>query len=198
MSKTARRGAPDSATRHRLLEIAERLMAEEGYAAVTSRRIAQEAGVTSPLVHYYFPTMDDLFLELLAKVADENLSRQADALASPHPLRTLWKLASHPAGAAGTAEFASLAMHRPQIRAEIARHAERFRSQQIDIVRTLAVRGDLGIKPEDVAGFVVILTSLGRIVGQEHELGISLGHDSARDLLLSVVDAIEGVRSSTS
>lgn len=89
-------------------------------------------------------------------------------------------------------------MHRPQIRAEIARHAERFRSQQIDIVRTLAARGDLDIRPEDVAGFVVILTSVGRIVGQEHELGVSLGHDGARELLLSAVDAIEGARTSTS
>ena len=154
-------------------------MVEEGYAAVTSRRIAQLAEVTSPLVHYYFRSMDDLFLELLDKIAAENLARQERVLAAPDPLRELWKLTSHPAGAAATAEFATLALHRKEVRAAIARHAVRFREQQFDVLKALATRGDIAVKPEDVAGVVFALTGIGRIIGQEHELGISLGHDEA-------------------
>lgn len=191
MSAPRRTGATDSATRLRLLDVAEQLMVEEGYAAVTSRRIAQKAEVTSPLVHYYFRSMDDLFIELLARIADENLARQERVLASTRPLQALWNLTSHPAGARATAEFATLALHRPAISAEIARHAARFRAQQIDILKNLAARGALKIDPADVAGVVVAITSLGRIVGEEHELGISLGHEEARVFVARLIDDIE-------
>ena len=63
MTATRRLGASDSDTRARLLDAAEQLMLREGYAAVSSRRVAAEAGIKPQLVHYYFRTMDDLFLE---------------------------------------------------------------------------------------------------------------------------------------
>src|SRR5690606_21688674 len=63
-SSSRRIGAPDSKTRTRLLDAAERLLLREGYASVTSRRVAAEAGLKPQLVHYYFRTMDDLFLEV--------------------------------------------------------------------------------------------------------------------------------------
>ena len=59
-------GSRDSKTRAQLLDAAERLMRDEGYAAVTSRRVAAEAGLKPQLVHYYFRTMDDLFVDLFA------------------------------------------------------------------------------------------------------------------------------------
>ena len=43
---TRRIGAEDSATRARLLDVAQQLMLDEGYAAVTSRRVAREAGLS--------------------------------------------------------------------------------------------------------------------------------------------------------
>ena len=55
-------GALTSKTRSSLLNAAESLMRESGYAAVTSRRLAAKAGLKPQLVHYYFRTMDDLFL----------------------------------------------------------------------------------------------------------------------------------------
>ena len=45
-------------------------MRDEGYAAVTSRRVAEQAGLKPQLVHYYFRTMDDLFLEMFRRGAD--------------------------------------------------------------------------------------------------------------------------------
>jgi TetR/AcrR family transcriptional regulator len=63
----------DSKTR--LIEAAERLMREEGYAAVTSRRVASKAGLKPQLVHYYFRTMDDLFLAILEQGAGQDRVR---------------------------------------------------------------------------------------------------------------------------
>ena len=51
MATERRIGSESSETRKRLLDIAERLMLDEGYAAVTSRRVASLAGVNPALVH---------------------------------------------------------------------------------------------------------------------------------------------------
>ena len=74
-SSPRRIGAEDSATRAQLLDAAEQLLLEEGYAAVTSRRVAAKAGLKPQLVHYYFRTMDDLFVEVFRRRAEANLAR---------------------------------------------------------------------------------------------------------------------------
>jgi AcrR family transcriptional regulator len=108
-----------------LLDAAEMLMLEDGYAAVTSRRLAARAGLKPQLVHYYFRTMDDLFLALCRRRDNQGLQRQALALASAQPLWALWDLGRDPRGTAMTIEFVALANHRKAIRAELAASAER-------------------------------------------------------------------------
>ena len=125
-------GAEDSKTRAQLLDAAERLLLEEGYAAVTSRRVAAKAGLKPQLVHYYFRTMDDLFLEVFRRRADENLARFERAAAGDRSLRALWQVNADPRGAAFMIEFVALANHRKAIRAEIAAYAERWRATQLD------------------------------------------------------------------
>src|SRR6185312_10599711 len=86
------RGGRPSATRDALIAATAQVMLEEGYAAATSRRVAAKAGVKPALVHYYFPSMDDLFLAVLREGADANLVRQRAALADDEPLHALWQL----------------------------------------------------------------------------------------------------------
>ncbi len=119
---------PTRRRRARLVEAAEQLLLEEGYAAVTSRRVAAKAGLKPQLVHYYFRTMDDLFVEVFRRRAEENLARFERAVAADGSLRSLWELNADPRGAAFSIEFVALANHRKAIRAEIARYAERFRA----------------------------------------------------------------------
>ena len=133
-------GAADSKTRAQLLDAAEQLLLEEGYAAVTSRRVAAKAGLKPQLVHYYFRTMDDLFVEVFRRRADENLARFERAIAADGSLRQLWQLNADPRGAAFTIEFVALANHRKAIRAEIARYAERFRAAQLDALTAALAR----------------------------------------------------------
>ena len=52
-----------------LLDAAERLLIDVGYAAVTTRRVAEEAGLNHGLVHYYFGSMDELFIQVLERFA---------------------------------------------------------------------------------------------------------------------------------
>lgn len=52
-------------TKERILDVAGRLFAEHGIAAVSIRDIAKEAGVTHALVHRYFGTKEELIGSLL-------------------------------------------------------------------------------------------------------------------------------------
>ena len=51
---------PDDGRRAQLIAAATRVVAREGVAAATTRRIAQEAGVPHGLVHYWFSGKDEL------------------------------------------------------------------------------------------------------------------------------------------
>ena len=130
MTSARRIGAPDAKNRGVLLDAAEQLMLEEGYAAVTSRRVAEKAALKPQLVHYYFRTMDDLFLAAFRRRAEEGLAVQAQVLQSRQPLWALWRFSTDPAATAITMEFIALANHRKALKAEIAYYAERFREEQ--------------------------------------------------------------------
>jgi AcrR family transcriptional regulator len=62
-----------------LLDAAERLLFEVGYAGVTTRRVAEEAGVKHGLVHYYFGSMEELLTQTLERFADQ-LAQPLDEL----------------------------------------------------------------------------------------------------------------------
>ncbi len=50
--------------RELILDAAQELLLEEGYAAITVKNVAKRAEIAPSHVHYYFPTLDDLVLEL--------------------------------------------------------------------------------------------------------------------------------------
>jgi AcrR family transcriptional regulator len=164
-------GATDSKTRAQLLDAAELLLLEEGYAAVTSRRVAAKAGLKPQLVHYYFRTMDDLFVEVFRRRAD-------GALAADGSLRMLWELNADPRGARFNIEFVALANHRKAIRTEIARYAERYRAAQLEAV-TAALR-DIGVTDDDLPPVVALLlmTGVTQVMALEDALGVTAGHET--------------------
>jgi AcrR family transcriptional regulator len=185
-------GTTDSKTRSQLLDAAERLLIDEGYAAVTSRRVGAAAGLKPQLVHYYFRTMDDLFVEVFRRRAEENLAHFETALAEGGSLRSIWELTTDARGAAFTTEFAALANHRKSIRAEIARYAERYRAAQVDALsKALA---DAGV-PEDrlspIVG-VLLMTGLAQILTLEERLGMTAGHDEIRAFVDEALRSLEG------
>ena len=192
MATSRRIGAESSETRAALLDAAERLMLEQGYAAVTSRRVASAAGLKPQLVHYYFRTMDDLYLEVFRRRAEDGLERQAEALQSPQPLRALWAFSNERGGTALTMQFAALARHRPAIGAEIGAYAEEFRVRQLASL-TESLR-EHGIDPDELPPVVVLvlMTSLSRMLVMEEGLGMSLGHAETRALIERWLTQVEG------
>jgi AcrR family transcriptional regulator len=176
MTSARRIGAPDAKNRAVLLDAAEQLMLEEGYAAVTSRRVAEKAALKPQLVHYYFRTMDDLFLAAFRRRAEKGLEAQAQVLQARQPLWALWRFSTDPAATAITSEFIALANHRKALKAEIAYYAERFREEQRKALATVLDR--YGIDRAEVPALVwsVLMTSISRVLVIEQALGMSAGH----------------------
>jgi AcrR family transcriptional regulator len=176
MASPRRIAGPNAKNRAVLVDAAEQLMLEEGYAAVTSRRVAAAAELKPQLVHYYFRTMDDLFLAVFRRRADEGLVRLAEALNSGQPLRALWAHATDARGTALTIEFAALANHRKTIRTEIARYAERFRRQQANGLAHALRRDRIDLESVSPTVLSVLLTSVSVVLVMEQALGMSAGH----------------------
>jgi len=57
---------PEAGARERLLTAALTLFNEKGYAATSVRELVQAAGVTKPVLYYYFGNKEGIFLELMA------------------------------------------------------------------------------------------------------------------------------------
>ena len=70
MARSAERG---QATRQRLLHAAFPLIAEVGWGSVTTRMVAERAGVNPGLVHYHFASVSDLLTAACLGVAREML-----------------------------------------------------------------------------------------------------------------------------
>lgn len=192
MASPRRIGAPDAKNRTVLLDAAEALMLSDGYAAVTSRRLAQQAGLKPQLVHYYFRTMDDLFLAMFQRRAEEGLARLAEALDAPRPLRALWEFSTDPTSTAMTTEFVAMANHHKALRAEIGRCAEEMRQAQLAAMPAILAR--YGVPPEEVppAVFTVVLSGLSRTVIMEQTLlGMSGGHAETLDYVDKLIDQWE-------
>jgi AcrR family transcriptional regulator len=192
MTSARRIGAPDAKNRGVLLDAAERLMLEEGYAAVTSRRVAEKADLKPQLVHYYFRTMDDLFLAAFRRRAEKGLEQQAQALQSPQPLWALWRFSTDPAATAITMEFVALANHRKALKAEIAYYAERFREEQRKALSTALER--YGVDAVQVPPLVwsVLMTSVSQILVMEQALGMSAGHAETVEFVERYLRRLEG------
>jgi AcrR family transcriptional regulator len=189
MGSSRRRGKADSATRSLILDSAENLIVEKGYAAVSSRRIAAEAQVSFQLVHYYFEAMDDLFVALIQRSISRSMQRLENISNSLTPLRDLWDMNKDTRGAALVLQFMALAMHSPKVHSAIAEFGFQFRDRQVTIVRDyLATKTGPSMPPGAVAS---LLEFTARMIVFDGLLGVSVGHIETLDVLEKALSDIE-------
>ena len=81
------------ATEERFLDAAERLLISDGYATISTRRLAEEAGVNHGLVHYYFGSMEQLFVRVLERFTEQLIARQREMYAADIPFIEKWRRA---------------------------------------------------------------------------------------------------------
>jgi AcrR family transcriptional regulator len=84
-------GEPE--TRTRILEAAKTSLLQGGYARLSTRVIAETAGVPLSQIHYHFGSKQNLVLELLEQENRRLLGRQAAMFGSDMPLWKQWEQA---------------------------------------------------------------------------------------------------------
>ena len=88
-AKTAARRTAEEA----LLDAAERLLVDVGYAGITTRTLAEEAGVNHGLVHYYFGSNENLLVRALERFTERLIDRQRALYAADVPFIDKWRTA---------------------------------------------------------------------------------------------------------
>jgi TetR/AcrR family transcriptional regulator len=89
MATTTARSAAETA----LLDAAERLLVEVGYAGITTRRLAEEAGINHGLVHYYFGSIENVLARTLERFTERLIERQRAMYAADVPFIEKWRTA---------------------------------------------------------------------------------------------------------
>jgi AcrR family transcriptional regulator len=169
-------------------------MRKDGYSAVTSRAVARQAGLKPQLVHYYFRTMEDLFLALVRRYTDKRIKRQAQALASQTPLRAAWAFSHDDPDTPLAVECLALARRYKSIRAELSRAGELIREMQGHLYSRVFVEHHLEpyFKSPDV--LAVIIDAVGRALRFEADVGFTRAHAETLDVVHDWLERLEGAR----
>ena len=177
--KTAARSAAEDA----LLDAAERLLVDVGYAGVSTRRLAEEAGVNHGLVHYYFGSIENLLVRALERFTERLIARQRELYASDLPFIEKWRTAMRYLVSEDVTyekvwmELQALAWNDPELRERLARVNGEWRAVLTEAFER--PRRELGIDmPLDALVSLVMTFNIGIIV--ERLGGIETGH---RELL---------------
>jgi AcrR family transcriptional regulator len=184
----------ESATRTALLDAAEALMVDHGYAAVTTRRVAATAGANSGLISYYFGTVENLFVELFRRRSERSLDRLNQVLDDPQPIWALWEQVSDPSSNAIVMEFIALANHRKALKEEIAAYSRRHRRLQIDRLTTALEGYGVDLDRWPVGSLLVLMTGTARFLLIEENFNVNIGHAEAVTVIEREIRALEGER----
>jgi AcrR family transcriptional regulator len=177
--KTAARATAEDA----LLDAAERLLVEVGHAGITTRRLAEEAGVNHGLVHYYFGSNENLLVRALERFTERLIARQRDLYAAQIPFVEKWRTAMRYLMSEDVAyekvwlELQALGWNDPEVRERLARVNAEWRTVLTEAFAE--PHRELGLElPLEALVSLVMTFNTGIIV--ERLGGIDAGH---RELL---------------
>jgi TetR/AcrR family transcriptional regulator len=184
VSEPAHKTNARSAAEGALLDAAERLLVEVGYSGITTRKLAEEAGVNHGLVHYYFGSIENVLVRALERFTERLIERQRELYSSELPFIEKWRTAMRYLVSEDVTyekvwmELQALAWNHPELRARLARVNGEWRA-----VLTQALdepRRELGIDiPLDALVSLVMTFNIGIIV--ERLGGIEAGHSELLD-----------------
>jgi AcrR family transcriptional regulator len=179
LEATPRQQAEDA-----LLDAAERLLVADGYAAITTRRLAREAQVNHGLVHYYFGSMENLLVRVLERFTARLVERQRAMYAADLPFVEKWRQAMSYLDedfASGYQkvwyELQALAWNRPELRERIAEQTRAWRSVLREAFEPARREHEIDMPLEPL---VTLVSTFNQGIILERLSGIDSGH---RELL---------------
>jgi AcrR family transcriptional regulator len=147
-------------TEDRFLDAAERLLVDKGHAGITTRRVAQEAGANHGLVHYYFGSIENLFVRVLERFTERLIDRQRRMYAREVPFIEKWRTAMSYLEADRDYqriwyELQALAWSRPELRERVAKVDAEWRAVLREAFAEPAERYRLPIPLDALVALVV-------------------------------------------
>ena len=175
--------APRSATAEAFLDAAERLLVEIGYAAITTRRLAAEAGANQGLVHYYFGSMDELFVQVLERFTERLVARQREMYSADLPFiekwRRAWRFQEEDLDAGYSKiwmELQAMSWSRPDLRPRVARVNGEWRAVLREAYTQAAAEHGLHEREFPIDALVAMTMTFGQGFALERLEGIEEGH----------------------
>jgi AcrR family transcriptional regulator len=167
-----------------LLDAAERLLVEVGHAGITTRRLAEEAGVNHGLVHYYFGSMENLLVRVLERFTERLTARQRAMYADPdRPFVEKWRQAMRYLVGDDVEyekvwlELQALAWNHAELRDEVARVNGEWRAVLTEAFAEPHARYGVAMPLEALVSLVI---TFNEGIMLERAQGITAGH---RELL---------------
>ncbi|WP_066941361.1 TetR/AcrR family transcriptional regulator [Microtetraspora fusca] len=147
MPKRAATRRPPEERRQEIIDTALALADTLGLDRITSRDVATTLGVTSGLIHHYFPTVDDLVVAAFAQTASAQNDQDRQACQSLPPTDALRALIqrSLSMGSANARIWMSAWVAAPR-RPDLAREVDKQMIDGLDVLTDLLRRGhDAGV-----------------------------------------------------
>ncbi len=172
--RTARAAAEEA-----FLDAAERLLVEVGYAGITTRRLAEEAGANHGLVHYYFGSMENLLVRVLERFTERLTERQRELYAADLPFVEKWRVAMRYLVEEDVAyqkvwlELQALGWNRPELRERVARVFAEWRAVLLEAFEQAQLEHSIPI-PAKV--LVTLVATFNEGVMLDRASGVSDGH----------------------
>ena len=173
------------------MDAAERLLVSIGHEGITTRRLGSEAGLNHGLVHYYFDSMEELFLAVLERFTARLIVRQRAMYAAEGPFIDKWRKAMgflDEDFAAGYPqvwfELQAMAWHRPLMRHRLeAVHGE-WRSVLTEAFTQALRHYGLDADAPSVSGWVALVSTFNMGIFLERLVDVNHGHAT----LLKMID----------
>jgi AcrR family transcriptional regulator len=172
-------------TEQRFLDAAERLLVDIGYADITARKLADEAGANLGLVHYYFGSMEELFLQVLERFTAQLITRQRAMYSAPGPYIEKWREAMRYLDEDRPYqkiwwELQAMAWNRPEFQPRVARVHKAWCDAMRDAVAEALKRYKLDDDGFSTEAWVTLIVTVNEGIILERLSGIDRGH---RELL---------------
>jgi AcrR family transcriptional regulator len=184
VTETAQTTAARALAEEALLDAAERLLVDVGYAGITTRRLAEEAGVNHGLVHYYFGSNENLLVRALERFTERLIARHRELYAADLPFVEKWRTAMRYLVSEDVTyekvwlELQALGWNHPEQRERLARVNAEWRAVLTEAFAK--PHRQLGIEmPLEALVSLVMTFNIGIIV--ERLGGIETGHEELLD-----------------
>ena len=194
--------ASRAATATAFLDAAERLLVTVGHAGISTRRLAAEAGANQGLVHYYFGSMDELFVQVLERFTERLVARQRDMYAGEGPFLEKWRAAWRfqeedlQAGYPNIwMELQALSWNHPDLRPRVARVNAEWRAVLTEAFRSAATDYGLDEREFPVDALVSMMMTFGQGYMLERLEGVDEGHAALLDWIERWLESLEEKRS---